>query len=45
MIEHGPKQVHQKRKQIEIPFETKREVNPKLQPGEERVKQEGTTRK
>ena len=26
---------------MEIPFETKREFNPKLQPGEERVKQEG----
>ncbi|HDA3664023.1 G5 domain-containing protein, partial [Staphylococcus aureus] len=24
-----------------MPFETKREFNPKLQPGEERVKQEG----
>ncbi|WP_223225640.1 G5 domain-containing protein, partial [Staphylococcus aureus] len=28
-------------KTVEIPFETKREFNPKLQPGEERVKQEG----
>ena len=30
VIKHGPKtRVHQKQKTVEIPFETKREFNPK----------------
>ncbi len=40
-IKHGPKTGTPETKTVEIPFETKREFNPKLQPGEERVKQEG----
>ncbi len=45
VIKHGPKTGTPETKTVEIPFETKREFNPKLQPREERVKQEGTTRK
>ncbi|HHA0552522.1 TPA: LPXTG-anchored surface protein SasG [Staphylococcus aureus] len=41
VIKHGPKTGTPETKTVEIPFETKREFNPKLQPGEERVKQEG----
>ncbi|HGZ8067357.1 TPA: LPXTG-anchored surface protein SasG [Staphylococcus aureus] len=41
VIKHGPKTGIPETKTVEIPFETKREFNPKLQPGEERVKQEG----
>ncbi|TXL51427.1 LPXTG-anchored surface protein SasG [Staphylococcus aureus] len=41
VIKHGPKTGTLETKTVEIPFETKREFNPKLQPGEERVKQEG----
>ncbi|HDD0618737.1 TPA: LPXTG-anchored surface protein SasG, partial [Staphylococcus aureus] len=43
VIKHGPKTGTPETKTVEIPFETKREFNPKLQPGEERVKQEGQT--
>ncbi len=39
LIKHGPKTGTPKTKTVEIPFKTKREFNPKLQPGEERVKQ------
>ncbi|HFU7136437.1 TPA: LPXTG-anchored surface protein SasG [Staphylococcus aureus] len=41
VIKQGPKTGTPETKTVEIPFETKREFNPKLQPGEERVKQEG----
>ncbi|MBE2132612.1 E domain-containing protein, partial [Staphylococcus argenteus] len=41
VTKHGPKTGTPETKTVEIPFETKREFNPKLQPGEERVKQEG----
>ncbi|HDM1370906.1 TPA: LPXTG-anchored surface protein SasG, partial [Staphylococcus aureus] len=41
VIKHGPKTGTPETKTVEILFETKREFNPKLQPGEERVKQEG----
>ncbi len=44
LMQRGPKTGTPETKTVEIPFETKREFNPKLQPGEERVKQ-GTTRK
>ncbi|MEB2864106.1 G5 domain-containing protein [Staphylococcus aureus] len=39
MIKYGPVMGTPETKTVEIPFETKREFNPKLKPGEGRVKQ------
>ncbi|PNZ09276.1 hypothetical protein CD113_12265, partial [Staphylococcus simiae] len=41
VTKHGPKTGTPETRTEEVPFETKREFNPNLNPGEERVKQEG----